>query len=182
MPEIETLRLRLRHCTFADLDALWRIRSNAEVMRLIGDRKPQSRAQVRELLYEIINHWRQYGFGRWAVIDKTDNRLIGLCGLNYLDHTEEIEIGYLLARAAWGKGFATESAKATLRYGFEELQLEQIVAVAFPENIASRKVMEKLGMTYVKRLQLDEGEVACYEMWRRDFRPDDSYYQVKRNG
>ncbi len=182
MPEIETLRLQLRHCTFADEDELARIRGDAEVMRFIGDRKPQSREQVKELLYEITNHWQKHGFGRWAVVDKADNQFIGLCGLNYLDNTEEIEIGYLLAKPAWGKGIATEAAKACLRYGFEELQLEQIVAVAFPENIASRKVMEKLGMKYLKLKRLYEGIVAYYEIWRRDFRADDSPYRLQSDG
>ncbi len=181
MPEIETVRLRLRHCTFADLDDLLQIRGDAEVMRFIGDRKPQSKERVQELLQEIINHWQKHGFGRWAVIDKANDKFIGLCGLNYLEYIDEIEIGYLLAKPAWGKGFATESAKASLRYAFEELQLEQIVAVAFPENTASRKVMEKLGMKYVKHTQLFEGEVAYYEMWRKDFRPDDSPYWLNRD-
>jgi RimJ/RimL family protein N-acetyltransferase len=179
MPEIETLRLQLRHCTFADADDLARIRGDAEVMRFIGDRKPQSKEKVGELLREIIVHWQKHNFGRWAVINKADNQFIGICGFNYLNHTEEIEIGYLLAKSAWGKGLATEAAKACLRYGFEELQLEQIVAVAFPENIASRKVMEKLNMRYIKLEHLNEGLVAYYEIWRKEFKPDDSLYILK---
>lgn len=181
MPEIETLRLRLRHCTPADLEDLAQIRGDAEVMRFIGDRKPQTKDKVRELLDEIYQHWQKHGFGRWAVIDKSADQFIGLCGLNYLENTDETEIGYLLARSAWGKGYATESAKACLRYGFEELKLDQIVAVAFPENLVSRRVMEKLGMRYVKLTRYFEGEVAYYELRRKEFRPDNSPYILKRD-
>jgi ribosomal-protein-alanine N-acetyltransferase len=90
--------------------------------------------------------WKQHGFGRWALIHKPDKKLIGWCGLAPLDKTDEIEIGYGIAKEYWGRGLTTEAAAATIRYGFEELKLNQIVAVAMPENIASRRIMEKIGM------------------------------------
>jgi len=79
-----------------------------------------------------------------------DKKLIGWCGLAFLDKTEEIEIGYGIAKEYWGRGFTTEAATASIRYGFEEARLNRIVAVAMPENITSRRVMEKIGMKFEK--------------------------------
>src|SRR4051812_3515615 len=110
MPELETARLRLRHCTPDDLNDVLRIRSDAEVMRYIGNGKPQTTAQVKELLDDILAHWQKYGFGRWAVITKKQPQLIGLCGLSFLENTPEVELGYLLAKAYWGQGLASEIA------------------------------------------------------------------------
>ncbi len=176
MPQIETARLLLRHFTLADLSDFAIIRSNAEVMQHISTRKPQSVDEVRWVLQLIIRNWREVGFDRFAVVDKADNRLIGWCGLNYLEDSEEVEIGYGLARDCWGKGFTSEAAKAALQFGFEELKLDKIVAVAFPENQASRRVMEKLGMRYGKTAPFIDGILVYYEIYRHEFIIDDSLY------
>lgn len=176
MPQIETARLLLRHFTLDDLPAFAVIRSNAEVMQHISTRKPQSVDEVRWVLQLIIRNWRDVGFDRWAVVNKADNRLLGWCGLNYLDDTEEVEIGYGIARECWGQGLIPEVAKATLRYGFEEMQLDKIVAVAFPENLASQRVMQKLGMRYKKTAPFIDGNLVYYEIYRHEFAVDDSLY------
>lgn len=176
MPQIETTRLLLRHFTLDDLPAFSVIRANAEVMQHISTRKPQTVEEVRWVLQLIIRNWRDIGFDRWAVVDKANNRLLGWCGLNYLDDTEEVEIGYGIAREYWGQGLIPEAAKATLRYGFEELHLEKIVAVAFPENQASQRVMQKLGMRYIKTAPFIDGNLVYYEIHRNEFVVDDSHY------
>jgi RimJ/RimL family protein N-acetyltransferase len=180
MPEIETARLRLRECSLKDLDELSIIRANPDVMKFIGNGNPQSREDVKQVIREIREHWRKHLFGRWAVEHKQDKRIIGLCGLNYLEDSSEVEIGYTLSKEYWHKGFATEVAAATLRYGFEEVELERIVAVAFPENTPSRRVMEKIGMRYVKTANFYEGLLVYYEIRNRDFRPMDSLYLLSR--
>src|SRR5262245_20675737 len=126
MSELETSRLRLRLCTLDDLDDVFRIRSDVDFMRYIGNGEPQSRVQVKELLDDILAHWQKYGFGRWAVISKTQPQLIGLCGLSFLENTPEVELGYLLAKEYWGQGLASEIAAACLQYGFEKLFLDRI--------------------------------------------------------
>lgn len=89
-----------------------------------------TRAETKAKILTTIKSWEKNNFGMWAVVYKRDNKMIGRCGLCFLDNTPEIELGYLLNPAYWYRGLATEAAKASLRYGFEELKLEKIVAIA----------------------------------------------------
>jgi RimJ/RimL family protein N-acetyltransferase len=98
---------------------------------------------------------------------------MGFCGLQFLDNTPEIEVGYRLARRFWGMGFATEAARESLRYGFEELGLDRIVAVVQPENIASCRVVEKIGLRYVKDARFYQTDVKYYAITREEYRPDE---------
>ena len=162
MTKLETLRMWLRPLAKADLDILAEIYSAPEVMRYRLISQPVSRKQTQEMLASYLAHWEQYGFGRWATIYKANQWLIGHCGLEYLASLNEVEVNYLLAREYWGQGLATESAIALLRYGFESLQVERLVALAKPENLASRRVMEKIGMQYEKTIQLYGVEWVFY--------------------
>ena len=150
VPEIETERLLLRAFTPDDFEAFAAMRADAEVMRFIGQAGPRTREQAREWLEENERGWIETRFGIWAVVEKANGELAGWCGLARLDGTEEVEVGYGLGRRAWGRGLATEAARASLRYGFERLGLRRIVAVVYPANHASRHVVEKLGLRYVK--------------------------------
>ncbi len=169
MPEIETPRLYLRQFSMDDLDDLFAIRSDPEVMRFIGESRPQSLDQVRDALENVISVWKQHGFGRWAIVHKGDEKLIGWCGLAFLDNTDEIEIGYGIAKEYWGKGLTTEAAVVSIKYGFEDLKLNRIVAVAMPENIASRRIMEKMGMRYEKTGYWYEAELVYYVIMRDEY-------------
>jgi RimJ/RimL family protein N-acetyltransferase len=129
MPEIETSRLHLRQFSMDDLNDLFAIRSDPEVMRFIGEGQPHSLDQVRDALENVLSVWKQHGFGRWAVVHKANKKMIGWCGLAFLEKTDEIEIGYGIAKEYWGRGLTTEAAAASIKYGFEELKLNRIVAV-----------------------------------------------------
>lgn len=131
---------------------------------------PSTREQAQAALAKHLNRWQVHGFGHWAVRFKNDRRLLGWCGLDFLDTTPEIEVGYGLARPHWGLGISTEAARASLEYGFEQLHLDRIVAVAYPENTASRHVMEKLGMTYVKDGFYYGANLVYYEIASADFK------------
>ena len=146
--EIETARLYLRQFKAGDLDDLHPIFNDADVVRYMKAELPVSREETERALLSIIQHWERHGFGRWAVIDKEVSRLIGYGGLRNLQGTPELV--YLLSKAFWGRGLATELARASLKWGFERLCCERIVAVTRPEHTASRRVMEKIGMTYEK--------------------------------
>jgi len=169
MQSVETERLLLRPFTSDDLDAFASINADAAVMRYIGDGKPQTRAQTEMRLNAILDHWNQHGFGLWAVVDKASNALSGFCGLQYLDNTAEIEVGYRLARQFWGLGYATEAAAATLRYAFEVLGLDRIVAVVQPENFASQSVIKKIGLRYVKDARFYNSDVEYYAITLGEF-------------
>ena len=170
---IETERLVLRQFTAGDLDKLVELRADPEVMRYIGD---QSKEKVEQRLQYYISHYEPHGFGMWAVIHKLKGEMIGWCGLIFLDETPEVEVGYGVAREYWGQGLMTEAARATLRYGFEKMGLERIVAVAFPENTASRHIMEKLGMRYEKNVIHYGHDCVYYAIGRDEFRAGDSFY------
>ena len=112
------------------------------------------------------------------MVDKESERLIGFGGLRSLFGTPEVV--YHFAKQYWGKGLATEMASAVIRYGFEEHLFDRIVAIAKPLNVASTRVMEKVGMRYEKSACYYEIDVVQYEIWRRQFEPADSLYVLDR--
>lgn len=167
-PELETERLRLSGFTPDDIDDLLQIYGDPLVMRYIS-RGVRTREETAAALADQIQHWRRHGVGMWAVREKTGRGLIGRCGLHMLDRTEEVEVGYTLTRSAWGKGYATEAARQSLRFGFEDVGLERIVAVAQPANTASRRVMEKIGMHFEKDAYFYDSIVVYYAITRDEF-------------
>ena len=147
LPEMETDRLRLRQFTPADLDELARICANPEVMKYLGLRgEPMSRAETEIALESMCAHWRRRGFGRWAVTLKEGGRLIGYGGLRSLG--DDAELVYLLDKPFWGRGLATEIARACLDFGFGVKKFGKVLAFARPDNLASRRVLEKAGLAY----------------------------------
>jgi RimJ/RimL family protein N-acetyltransferase len=179
MPEIETQRLRLRQLAPDDLDAYHSlIYADAEVMRFMPGGQPRPREKAARFLERSLHHWEERGFGPWGVTLRKSGGLIGHCGLFYVEEAREIEVMYALARDQWGKGLATEGAKASLRYGFEQLELERIVAFVMPENIASVRVIEKLGMGFQENTQLWGLDLATYALERSAYQVDPSPYQV----
>lgn len=179
-PSIETDRLILRPFDPGDLDGLAAILADPDVTRYLPGGRPRTREQTKTTLHFIIGHWEQHGFGWWAVNPKTGRELIGWCGLKLLDSTGEVEVLYLFARRHWGLGYATEAGAASLRYGFEALKLDRIIALAVPENAASRRVMEKMGMQYEKTAEYYNLELACYSITRAAFQPGGAVYRVRQ--
>src|SRR5690606_2084011 len=120
--------------------------------RLGGPRAP---AQVRAIVRRDVEHWKRHGWGPWIVRDRRSGELLGRVGLSAGAVTAfgEAEAAWLLAPHRWGEGLATEMAGAALHRGFGELALDDVVALALPHNVASRRVMERLGFGY-------EGEVV----------------------
>lgn len=170
---LETERLLLRGFTSEDLDDLASLNADAEVMRYIGEGRPQTRAQTQARLNAILDHWGRHGFGLCAVVDKATLEFIGFCGLQFLEDTSEIEVGYRLARRFWHRGIATEAARACLRHGFEDLDLNRIVAIVQPANLASQRVIEKIGLRYVKNSRFYNSDVRYYEITRERYTSDE---------
>jgi len=108
----------------------------------------RSREQSADMLRGRIEHWRRHGFGTWTVIARVTGDLLGTGGLQHLEDTQDVEVAYYLSRRGWGRGLGTEIAREALRYGFEELGLDRIVAVVRPENTASQKVLAKSGLRF----------------------------------
>lgn len=165
---IETERLYLRRMSATDVDAIFAMRADEKVMRFI--RTPNvKRAETENWIDLVSSRWAEEKIGFCAVIEKQSREFAGWCGLWRLRETGEIEIGYAIAGNFWGRGFATEAAEAFLRYGFEELNLEKIVAVAFTENTASHRVMEKLGMRFDYVGEFYGRDMVHYSIRKEDF-------------
>jgi ribosomal-protein-alanine N-acetyltransferase len=157
MPVLQTVRLSLRECEPEDLDALATILSDPVTMRYY----PVSFdiAAVSDWIQRNRARYANDGYGLWAMILNSTGELIGDCGLSRqsVDGVDEIEIGYHVRRDLWGRGYATEAARACRDYGFANLAVERLISLIRPENLASRRVAEKNGMTIwkeVKRVNL----------------------------
>jgi RimJ/RimL family protein N-acetyltransferase len=169
--QTETARLNLRPFTPADFDDLYGLYSDADVMRFLGS-GVRSRQETEASLARMIAHWPAVGFGMWAVHNKLDGRFVGRCGLQPLMDTKEVELGYAFHRAYWRQGLATEAARLSIRFGFDTVGLERIVAIARPANIGSWRVMVKIGMTYERNgpSPYDQTEVVWYGLSRAGYR------------
>jgi ribosomal-protein-alanine N-acetyltransferase len=151
MDPFETERLLLRPLAPSDLDDLFALYRQPELMQYITG-KPRSYEMTRERLRAHLTDHIHYGFGYCAAILKADGRMIGRCGLEPVERPGGVQgnIGWMFARAYWGRGLATESAVAMLPYGFDRLGLQRIYATADHRNVASIRVMQKIGMRFVR--------------------------------
>lgn len=167
----ETKRLFLRKFTPEDLALIYELNANWEVVKYTGNQSFKSLEEAKEVLENVIikGQYEKYGMGRWAVIVKETGEFIGWCGIRPNDNIAEIDLGYRYFQHSWGKGYATEAAFATLQYGFEVLNLPLIIGQAMDENIASRRVLEKVGMRFVKKTTCAEAAAHYYEMTKEEW-------------
>ncbi|MBZ0301146.1 MAG: GNAT family N-acetyltransferase [Anaerolineae bacterium] len=179
MHTIETARLIIRPFVDDDLDAYHQqVYSDPEVTRYLPGGRPRSRQETADILNYFMDHERLCDFSIAAVLDKSTGELIGHCGLHQFD-SGDVEIGYSFARARWGQGYAPEAGRAILRYGFESLNLNAIIALAMPPNLASQRVMQKIGMHQEGITTLYyQTELVLYRLARADFQPDSRLYRV----
>lgn len=141
----DTPRLILRAFAVDDAPAYLALRSHPDVIRHTGDPPMASEAEAREAIAQYPD-FDTYGFGRWCCVLKENQRVIGFCGLKYLPELDEVDLGYRFLPEYWGRGLATEAGRASVAFGFDVLKLERIVGLVEPENAASIRVLEKVGM------------------------------------
>ncbi len=148
---VETERLVLRRFTEADVDNLFDLDSDPEVMRFLTGGKPTPREVIRnETLPRFLHYYEHYeGFGFWAAIEKSTGQFLGWFEFRPREGSgrDEVELGYRLRKSAWGKGYATEGSRALIRKGFTELGVRRVLAQTMAVNISSRRVLEKAGLT-----------------------------------
>ena len=176
--EVETSRLRLRMFGPDDLDPMSEITRDPEVMRYIGHGHPLTREETRANLANIVAAFRRRGFGRWALVLKETGALVGYCGLSNGNEEVGVELAYMLARGAWGRGLALEAGRACLRYGFERLGLGSIAGLTMHDNSRSRRVLENLGMGFIRDAHFYGFDCVHYSIAREDWRDDGSLYRV----
>ena len=166
---IESERLIFRQFTLDDLPTLIEQRSDPDVNKYLGGTKLQNPDALAKRIRFYISCYDDHGFGMSAMIWKSTGEVIGSAGLQPLDGTDEIEVGYSMIKKYWGKGIGTEAARAWLDHGFNHAGLDRIVAVAHTGNWASRHIMEKLGMKYEKSEFHYGSECAFYAISKEEF-------------
>jgi len=145
---LKTLRLTLNVATIKDAAAMMKLNSDPEVVRFTGEGALHSIQEAEAVIQErLLPQFEKYQMGRFSVFLK-DGTYIGWCGLRFFPETGEVDLGYRFMKQYWGQGYASEAARACLEYGFEKLKLKRILAKSMPENIASLKVIQKMGMTF----------------------------------
>lgn len=144
----ETPRLILRQFTKDDSKLILQLNSDPEIVKYVHE--------------PILTELKDDNLGRWATYTKNNNEFIGWCGLKYRAELDEIDLGYRLIKKAWGMGFATEAAKHTLDHGISKLNIDLITGRAHVENIASIKVLEKIGMQFIGEGIIDDCPVRTY--------------------
>ncbi len=159
MKTIETERCILRAFLKEDAEALFAMDADPEVHKYLGNQPVKEIAEVIDDIKSVQNQYQHNGIGRWIILEKSSGNFIGWGGLKYetglRDNFSYYDLGYRLDRNYWGKGFATETAKASLEYGFTQLGLKDIYAAAHSENKGSINVLKKSGLKFVESFPYD---------------------------
>lgn len=156
-----TDRLVLREFEESDALSFFELNNDPEVLKYTGDQAFQSIEEARQFVINY-DHYKKYGFGRWAVILKESNEFIGWCGIKYSSENNYHDLGYRFFRKHWNKGYATEAALASLNVGFNNLQLDSIHGRAMKENLGSIKVLGKIGMHFLREVNFHEHTGVLY--------------------
>jgi [ribosomal protein S5]-alanine N-acetyltransferase len=159
-----TPRFILRRLRPKDAEVIFRIYQSDGVLRYFPRTDPPPIEKIQQFIQGQGEHWEKHGYGNWGVLPLGGDEIIGWAGLQYLPELDETEVGFLLDRPFWGKGYATEVALASLGFGFENFGLDHIIALVHPENLASQRVIEKCGMTYLETLSLWGIELKRYRI------------------
>lgn len=163
---LETQRLYLREMQPSDAENAYLLNLDPEVIQYTGDDAFESVEAARSFLEAYLSY-HLYGFGRWAVIRKEDDAFLGWCGLKYLPEEDQYDIGYRFMQKYWNQGYATEAALPCLALGFEKFGMQTIVGRARKENLASIKVLEKIGLSFVEDYEEDGESWVLYEISRK---------------
>ena len=165
---IETDRLILREIIEDDFMGFYELDSDPEVHKYLGNHPVTSIEQSKAVIQFIRQQYKKNGIGRWAIIDKASNNFIGWSGLKYEQHLRDgmayYDLGYRLKRAYWGRGIATETAIESLKYGFSVFGLTEIYAAAHVENIASNKILQKIGLNFMETFSCDDAIHNWYKI------------------
>jgi ribosomal-protein-alanine N-acetyltransferase len=162
--KLETERLNLRLFTLDDLQIMFKLGSDPDVVRY-ADPPCKDLDEAKERLEQgPLSDYRKYGYGRFAVELKETGKVIGFCGIKYLPEIELPEIGYRYLKEYWGQGIGTEAARVCVEFARQDLKLEKLIALIVPENSASIRVAEKLGMSRGPLIHIYDTDAFQYEM------------------
>jgi RimJ/RimL family protein N-acetyltransferase len=166
---LETERLLLRALSADDADSLHRISNEPNVRLYLWDDEPISEATVKSLIAQGARMFSKERIGVFGIRMRGREDLLGFCGFVRLEGMEESELWYELTQKVWGRGLATEAAWACVRYAFEDVGMERVIAGADAPNTASLRVIEKLGMSYLGNINPSAPEEPYFALYREDF-------------
>lgn len=172
---LETERLILREMLPDDAKGMFELDSNPKVHKYLGSKPIKTIEESQKMIDNVRNQYINQGIGRWATIEKATDDFIGWSGLKLNfektinNHINFYDIGYRFMPRYWGKGYATESAIATLDYAFKTMKIETVVGMAEVENIASKKVLQKIGLQYVEDFLFEDLKVSWYELNKSNY-------------
>jgi ribosomal-protein-alanine N-acetyltransferase len=169
---IETERLLLRELRKEDLEGMFALDSNPNVHKYLGNKPIKTKAEAQKNIESIINQYKTRGIGRFAVIEKASNQFIGWSGIKFNTGDKETlgekrdfyDVGYRFIERFWNKGYGYETAIAALDFGFNNLKLETIVGAAETGNIASNKILTKIGLKYIETFPYDNEMINWYTL------------------
>jgi ribosomal-protein-alanine N-acetyltransferase len=165
---LETKRLILRKLTVEDAEALYRVYHEPEVLTYFTKGPPDSVAVARADIERHLKYYEQHGFGLWATILRDSGELIGRCGLlsQQVDNVAEVEIGYLISPRFWGRGLASEAARAIRDFGFDVVGRSHLISIIHPQNLASKRVATAVGMNFSKTTRFHDVDVEIFSISR----------------
>lgn len=169
LPELYTERLRLRMPRSSDLDHIYALGNDPEVMRYITYGRTQTYSEAKADLRRRIRQSGN-GLGYWITEILETRDFVGWMALKPLDNTEHIEIGYRFLREHWNKGYATEAGEKLLHFAFNNLELSRVVSVALADNQASTRVMEKLGLRFDHHGRYYDTECVFYQITYQEWK------------
>jgi len=138
------------------------------VLRYFPSTDPPPMEKIQRFILGQEEHWQKHGYGNWGILPVGGDEIIGWAGLQYLPELDETEVGFLLDQPWWGRGYATEAAQASIKFGFDDFGLDHIIALVHPENLASLRVIEKCGLVYRETLPLWGIELKRYWIEKPD--------------
>lgn len=159
---LRTERLLLRQFREDDLDAFAAIQADPIVAQYVGDGSPTDREASWRLMALLLGHWTLRGHGQYAVVERAGGALVGRVGLWHPEGWPGLEVGWLIGRDRWGRGYATEAARAVARTAFTELGVDRLISVIRPANVASIRVARKLGAVRDRTIDLHGHTVDVY--------------------
>ena len=176
-PWLLTLRLALSEITRHDGNELYELDADPRVMQYIGAGIASTHGEIDDVMQRLPHAYALYpGLGTWRATLRDNGDFVGWFALKYIPGTAEVEVGYRLRFGAWGSGYATEGARALVRYGFDDLGLHRIVGVTHPDNAASQQVLLKVGLAdigwghyYSRRVRVFEAVRNAH--WRPEWLP-----------
>jgi RimJ/RimL family protein N-acetyltransferase len=172
---VETERLILRELLPSDLEGMFELDSDPEVHKYLGNKIVTDKNQIAEIINVVRKQYIDNGIGRWAVIEKSTNNFIGWTGLKFVTELTNgrknyYDLGYRLRRKYWGQGIATETTIASLDYAFNKLKVNEVYAAASCENIASNKILQKVGLSLIETFYYEDIKCNWYKIDKNNYK------------